>query len=229
MDFGIGMLEWVCLLALARSGLRQMIWRKMLNQSRTIWRSVRNFADRLQEAIRKSGKPKGDLARHCGVALSTVSRWLAGTVPRMDMLRKIAGFLAVDETWLLIGRSSADSEVADPSLYTLRDESVLRETPNRDDPPPGIWEALRMIKTEVSPHVADEVEKLLLEHQRVRLRAEADDFFGNIEALAASANEAAAVIGDERIADDLRTISEAVAKLMPTVQTLVQSLTKPKP
>lgn len=60
-----------------------------------------NFSARLSIAIARSGNPKGDLAAHCGVALSTVSRWLSGTQPKPATLVKIAEFLSVDPLWLL--------------------------------------------------------------------------------------------------------------------------------
>lgn len=117
----------------------------------------------------------------------------------------------------------------DATKHLLQDDVTQYRTKSDPAPIPGIAEVMKALKAQVAPHVADEVERLLLEHQRERLRMEANDFFGNVEALAASAKQAAGIVTDKRIAKDLRTLSEAVAKLMPTVQTLVQSLTKPKP
>jgi hypothetical protein len=59
------------------------------------------FERRLAKAITASGKAKGELAAACGVALSTVSRWLGGTIPQTETLVKISRFLGVSETWLL--------------------------------------------------------------------------------------------------------------------------------
>ncbi|MEP2776784.1 MAG: helix-turn-helix transcriptional regulator [Luteolibacter sp.] len=58
------------------------------------------FTERLAVAIAKSGKSKGSLAKHCGVALSTVSRWLKGSIPKADTILEIATFLGVDAKWL---------------------------------------------------------------------------------------------------------------------------------
>lgn len=64
---------------------------------------MQNFSQRLAHAIRIADKPKGDLAKHCGVALSSVSRWLAGVTPRADVVKEIAAFLSADVNWLLYG------------------------------------------------------------------------------------------------------------------------------
>ena len=64
---------------------------------------MQNFSERLAHAIKIAGKPKGDLANHCGVALSSVSRWLGGTVPRAEVALEIAQFLGVNVNWLIYG------------------------------------------------------------------------------------------------------------------------------
>jgi transcriptional regulator with XRE-family HTH domain len=64
-----------------------------------------NFSKRLAIAISHSGKSKGALAKHCEVALSTVSRWLSGATPKAHAVTKIAEFLSVDANWLLAGKS----------------------------------------------------------------------------------------------------------------------------
>lgn len=68
---------------------------------------MQNFSNRLAQSIAASGKPKGALAAHTGVALSTVSRWLSGTVPKAETLEEIAEFLSVDAKWLLTGQEEA--------------------------------------------------------------------------------------------------------------------------
>lgn len=112
--------------------------------------------------------------------------------------------------------------------WNVDDSAVLREE-SAPDKVPGMWEVMRMIKAQVAPHVADEVERLLLEHQRERLRQEANEFFGNAEALASEAKRIGETITDKEASENLRILSDAVVKLMPTVQTLVESLTKAKP
>lgn len=82
---------------------------------------MQNFPQRLADAIRRSGKRKGALAEHCGVALSTVSRWLGGSEPSAEHVTEIAGFLGVDAKWLMFG-DTFGSEIR-PSLV-LRDEPL---------------------------------------------------------------------------------------------------------
>lgn len=79
---------------------------------------MQNFSRRLETAIAKSGIPKGVLSAHCGVALSTVSRWLDGTIPKPDTLEAIAQKLGVDSVWLLTGRDGSNA-------------TIERETPNQ--------------------------------------------------------------------------------------------------
>ncbi|MDP3851981.1 MAG: helix-turn-helix domain-containing protein [Luteolibacter sp.] len=84
---------------------------------------MQNFSYRLEEAIQRSGKPKGELATHCGVALSTVSRWLAGSVPKAETLEIIAGFLGVSAKWLVFGGDDLASGAIvreDPAIYRTR-------------------------------------------------------------------------------------------------------------
>lgn len=103
---------------------------------------MQNFAARLKTAIEDSGKPKGDLAAHCGVALSTVSRWLAGSVPGNETLEKIASFTGTDPIWLLTGvdrkrlfepKSPADETMVreDPTPYRVISR-IERATPNQE-------------------------------------------------------------------------------------------------
>ncbi|MGL4398811.1 MAG: helix-turn-helix domain-containing protein [Luteolibacter sp.] len=63
------------------------------------------FSEKLAVAIAKSGKSKGSLADCCGVALSTVSRWLGGAIPKAETISKISEFLSVDANWLLSARN----------------------------------------------------------------------------------------------------------------------------
>lgn len=97
---------------------------------------VQNFSRRLETAIASSGKSKGALAKHCGVALSTVSRWLDGSVPKNEGLLKICEFLEVDPVWLLTGVEVMTRE--DPPTVLLDEppayERILLE---RARPNPG--------------------------------------------------------------------------------------------
>lgn len=78
------------------------------------------FSERLAVAIAKSGKSKGSLAKHCEVALSTVSRWMKGSIPKADTVVEIAKFLGVNAKWLLSGSGQA-------MLTTDDMESLLRD------------------------------------------------------------------------------------------------------
>jgi len=77
--------------------------------------SMQNFSNRLAQSITASGKPKGALAAHTGVALSTVSRWIGGTIPKAETLDEIAAFLGVDAKWLLTGQPATAQSPAPPS------------------------------------------------------------------------------------------------------------------
>lgn len=95
---------------------------------------MQNFSTRLAEAIAKSGKSKGALAANAGVALSTVSRWLGGTIPKADTLGVAAQFLGVSAKWLLTGEGQEMS-------VTSKEEEAINNFFNRG---PG-WEKLKPI------------------------------------------------------------------------------------
>lgn len=107
---------------------------------------MQNFPQRLESAIQRSGKQKGELAEHCGVALSTVSRWLGGSVPKAETLDRISGFLGVDAKWLIFGGDNLADEaklrdVEAPYRLVpyhgrrqpLRDRSILERLKNLED------------------------------------------------------------------------------------------------
>lgn len=57
--------------------------------------------ERLQEAMRDTGKKQIDLARETGLSHSTISRYISGAVePRQDATHKLAVVLGVSEMWL---------------------------------------------------------------------------------------------------------------------------------
>ena len=86
---------------------------------------MQNFSDRLEMAIQRSHKPKGDLAEHCGVALSTVSRWLAGAAPKPETLERIALYLNVDAKWLVYGGEDLADDAKDQEPVALRDDPAV--------------------------------------------------------------------------------------------------------
>lgn len=84
-------------------------------------------------AIKKAGKPKGALAEHCGVALSTVSRWLSDTEPKADAVMRISEFLGVDAKWLMTGEIAGSSrDLYDPGVPSGKSapfNNAVREDP----------------------------------------------------------------------------------------------------
>ncbi len=85
---------------------------------------MQNFSKRLAEAIAKSGIPKGELAKRIEVALSTVSRWLGGAIPKAETIARLAAVLGVDAKWLLTGeiplhpRYHPEANLPNPSART---------------------------------------------------------------------------------------------------------------
>lgn len=92
-----------------------------LNQASKNFALVQNFSTRLAEAIVRSRKSKGALAQSQGVALSTVSRWLGGSMPDAERIPSIASFLGADAKWLLTGEAG--------DANGGRDDGVLRDEP----------------------------------------------------------------------------------------------------
>lgn len=132
----------------------------------------------------------------------------------------MAKCLSVDANWLLSGAGSPAPR--EESSVVRDDVSEYRFTPKTD-----VWAALKTLKAQVSPDVGDEMERLLLEHQRDRLRKEAGEFFGNAGALADEAQRVAVTLTDAEAAENLRILGAAVERLLPNVETFVDALTKP--
>lgn len=62
---------------------------------------VATTAERIQEAMRRTGKKQADLVRETGLNKSTISRYIAGTLePRQAAAIKLARALDVSEMWL---------------------------------------------------------------------------------------------------------------------------------
>lgn len=86
-----------------------------------------NFQERLTAALSVSALNKGDLATETGVALSTVSRWFKGTIPKTEKLEEVANALSVNAKWLLTGQGNQSTErnydpVCKPDHSTLQEE-----------------------------------------------------------------------------------------------------------
>lgn len=115
---------------------------------------MQNFSNRLAQSIAASGKPKGALAAHTGVALSTVSRWLGGTVPKAETLEEIAEFLGVDAKWLLTGQEEAGNagKFSIPKFPGIGDSAcVVREDPAiyGEKPPETMEERMERMEREM--------------------------------------------------------------------------------
>lgn len=60
------------------------------------------FAQRLKSVLSASGVERGELARHLGVSVPTVSRWLNGiSTPNVYQFREIAHFFGMPYDWFL--------------------------------------------------------------------------------------------------------------------------------
>ena len=60
------------------------------------------FDKRLKDVLSASGVERGELARHLGVSVPTVNRWLNGiSTPNVYQFRKIACFFGLPYDWFL--------------------------------------------------------------------------------------------------------------------------------
>ena len=64
--------------------------------------SINKFDRRLQHLLSISGVERGELARHLGVSVPTVSRWINGiSTPNVYQFREIAHFFGMPYDWFL--------------------------------------------------------------------------------------------------------------------------------
>ena len=64
--------------------------------------SIDKFDRRLKQLLSVSGVGRGELARHLGVSVPTVSRWLNGiSTPNVYQFREIAHFFGMPYVWFL--------------------------------------------------------------------------------------------------------------------------------
>lgn len=64
--------------------------------------SIDKFDSRLKQLLSASGVERGELARHLGVSVPTVSRWLNGiSTPNVYQFREIAHFFGMPYDWFL--------------------------------------------------------------------------------------------------------------------------------
>ncbi len=65
------------------------------------------FDKRLKDVLSASGVERGELARHLGVSVPTVNRWLNGiSTPNVYQFREIAYFFGLPYDWFLEGEGS---------------------------------------------------------------------------------------------------------------------------
>ena len=64
--------------------------------------SIDKFDSRLKQLLSASGVERGELARHLGVSVPTVSRWINGiSTPNVYQFREIAHFFGMPYDWFL--------------------------------------------------------------------------------------------------------------------------------
>lgn len=97
---------------------------------------MHNFPARLEEALKRAGLSKGALAQGTNVALSTVSRWFGGAVPKWETVYQIGNLLGVDANWLLTGEGSPDpAERRAPAVIHESEEGLFRAKVQEDEIP----------------------------------------------------------------------------------------------
>ena len=65
-------------------------------------KSINVFNNRLKQVLSASGVERGELARHLGVSVPTVSRWINGiSTPNVYQFREIAHFFGMPYDWFL--------------------------------------------------------------------------------------------------------------------------------
>lgn len=144
---------------------------------------MQNFSDRLAQAILHSGKAKGTLAADCGVALSTVSRWLGGAIPKAETVALIAKSLGVDAKWLLAGNAHDDQapqgivanlrrlfgvELAAGPSFSMEDRA-LRGGPSNSISPDDL-KSLKMASAILDDYMKkpEDLSSLFIAHQVIR-------------------------------------------------------------
>ncbi|MBV2181710.1 MAG: helix-turn-helix domain-containing protein [Castellaniella sp.] len=83
---------------------------------------MKTLAERLSEALTKTGHTKADLARACGVAAPSVNDWFSGKTKSLkgSSLIRASNFLGVRSLWLAEGKGprtndEAHSAVVEPT------------------------------------------------------------------------------------------------------------------
>jgi transcriptional regulator with XRE-family HTH domain len=70
-----------------------------------------HFGTRLLRALEKANVSQAELARHCNVSRTAVSKWVRGSVPTVDMALLISDRLDVSIRWLVAGGLLSEREI----------------------------------------------------------------------------------------------------------------------
>ena len=99
--------------------------------------AVRDFDFYLRNALNASGVGREELARHLGVAVPVVYRWLNGvSAPDVCQFREIARYLGMSYEWFLDGKLDAlnTEELAEQLGLTQRTvDCLMRLAENRNE------------------------------------------------------------------------------------------------
>lgn len=101
---------------------------------KNILASERKISDRLKQCLedQKRSGIKGELARHCGVEASTVTRWLKDeTTPTVENAIKMAAFFGMDANWLMTGENAESSTSPKKSGVSKTTHRAWEELPSR--------------------------------------------------------------------------------------------------
>ena len=91
--------------------------------------SIDKFDRRLKQLLSVSGVERGELARHLGVSVPTVSRWLNGiSTPNVYQFREIAHFFGMPYDWFLEDGDGIPNFAASPSVSGIPSPSSRNQS-----------------------------------------------------------------------------------------------------
>lgn len=82
------------------------------------------FKSCLESLMLQHGATQEDIAKHCGIAISSVSRWLSGSIPRPTALKELATFFGVTPEYLLCGQDYEPSGKGGPGEKPMYNQSL---------------------------------------------------------------------------------------------------------
>lgn len=101
----------------------------------------RDFLSRLNLALQRACLSRTALAKELGIAKSTITRWGKGSLPRSEVIAKIAKITGVRREWLSAGIGGMDSriepieETMERRPGTLPDDDSVMLADLLDSPP----------------------------------------------------------------------------------------------